>query len=97
MRSDLDVDALPRRQAHALYALFAWCHENPNSIPTAAEVCSFDEEAVSVKATASALREAAKRGLCICAGGYWCPMGDALIAGRQPFEDRVARDLDWPD
>jgi hypothetical protein len=93
----LDVDALPRRQAHALHAVFAWCHENPNSFPTAAEACVFDEESDGPLSTGCALREARKRGLCALVDGGWLPIGDALTVGRQPFEDRVARDLGWPE
>lgn len=93
---DFDVDALPRRQAHALGALFAATESVAGGhVPTAAEVCLYDEEAVSVKATAAALREAAKRGLCYCMSGYWFVIGDALRAGSIPFDQRMARDLGW--
>lgn len=83
----LDVDALPRRTAHAMHALFEASREL-RMPPTAAETCVYDEEAVSVKATAAALREAQRRGLAANARGFWFVAGDALLLGRRPFERR---------
>lgn len=87
----IDVDALPRRTAHALYALLATSRDL-RMPPTAAEICHYDEEAVSVRATAAALREAAARHLCVCAGGYWFAIGDTLHLGSGPFERRFIAD-----
>lgn len=87
----LDVDAMPRRAAHAVYAVFA-ASRDLRMPPTAAEACHYDEEAISVKATAAALREAAKHGLVVCAGGVWFVAGAALHTGRIPFDERVSRD-----
>lgn len=56
------VAALPRRAAHAAYALIA-CSEFMNGPVTAAEVVVWDSESPSSSATRSALQTAQRYGL----------------------------------
>ncbi len=58
---------------------------------TAAEVCIYDEEALSVHSTGCALREAAHRGLAVFTGRYWVPTFLALNL-RHEFEERYLCD-----
>ena len=69
------VAALPRRTAHALHALLEVEHDpSLEGGPfLASEVVVYDEEALTARSTAAALRAAQRLGLAVCAGGYWAP------------------------
>lgn len=73
----LYVEQLPRRTRHALAALSELTHSHTpdrQGMPTAAEVCVWDSEALSVRSTAAGLRHAARLGLCAYVPrgpGYW--------------------------
>ena len=69
------VAALPRRTAHALHALLEVEHDpSLEGGPfLASEVVVYDEEALTARSTAAALRAAQRLGLAVCAGGYWTP------------------------
>jgi hypothetical protein len=87
------VKRLPRRSAHALSALMTATREL-RMPPTAAEICVYDPEAISVRSTAAALREASRKGLCACApGGYWVAATAAMEMERE-LEDRLLADTD---
>jgi hypothetical protein len=91
---ELDVEALPRRVAHAVHALLSCASvmEGNGIGPfTAAEVCVYDSyEAFSPRHTGAALREAQKRGLAQNWGGYWSA---TFLAAefRAALEDRFLR------
>jgi hypothetical protein len=82
------VAKLPRRTAHAAYALLAaWADI---SMPlTAAEVCVYDSEAPSVLSTACALREAQRAGLATYTP-RWRSDGRLWIATNLAHEYRAA-------
>jgi hypothetical protein len=62
--------------------------------PKAAEVCLYDGEAVSVKATAAALRAAQREGLAIFVPpDLWTPTFRAMDQ-RAAFEDRYLADTE---
>jgi hypothetical protein len=74
----LQADALPRRTAHAVYALVVASRDGGATLPTAREVMIYDEESLSGQSTGRALHDASKYGLCVRApGGYWCPLNGA--------------------
>jgi len=82
---ELPVDAveqvatLPRRVAHATYALLAWGRDHPYGPHRAGDVVTYDPEALSVRSTSDALFRAMKRGLVDrWAIGLWSP---TLLAG----------------
>jgi hypothetical protein len=89
----IDVAALPRRTAHAVSALMQAANimEGNGAGPfTAAEVCVYDSEAMSVRHTAAALRAGQRAGLCVYipgGEGYWTPTNAALDQKRE-FEER---------
>jgi hypothetical protein len=83
---------IPRRTAHATHALLTASKEH-NMPVTAAEVCIYDEEALSVRSTGSALREARVRGLAVFTGLYWIPTNFALDLRRE-FEERFLADTE---
>jgi hypothetical protein len=96
MTLHFDVDALPRRTAHATHALMAAgsiAYGNGSGPFTAAEVCIYDGEALTVRSTAAALREAAKWGLVIGLAGLWTP-GWLALEHRREFEERYLRDTE---
>lgn len=85
------VDFLPRRTAHATYALLEAAREHATPV-TAAEVMIYDSEAVNPRGTAAALREAARRGLAVyLPPAYWTPTGWARKL-QDRLEDRYIRD-----
>lgn len=88
------VAALPRRTAHAAYALLAYARDYPYGPHRASEVVSYDSEAVSAQATGRALASAMHRGLADRWGeGLWTP---TVHAGdlRQALEDRFLRETE---
>jgi hypothetical protein len=87
------VAALPRRCAHATYALVAASRAR-NMPLTAGEVVIFDEEASSAVATGAALRHAQRRGLAVYTGKYWLPTNLALEL-RTALEDRYLAEVDY--
>lgn len=94
----LDADALPRRVAHATFALvFRPLMAHDYGPFTAAEVCEFDgPEAYTPQHTGAALREAAKLGLAMyipSGGGLWTATNYALD-NKQALEDRFLRDTE---
>jgi hypothetical protein len=82
------VAALPRRTAHAAFALLDAVLEL-NMPPTAAEICTFDIESLGVRETANALASAKRHGLAIYEPGMrlWVPTVAAMNQ-RQALEDR---------
>jgi hypothetical protein len=84
------VDDLPRRTAHALYALLCASTEQ-NAPPTAAEACIYDEEAPNAQGTGQALRNGHRLGLCFNTRGFWWPQ-PALYDLRTELEARFLRD-----
>lgn len=97
MSGRLDVEALPRRVAHAVHALMEIRNDvtvGPYGPYRASEIVLYDGEAMSVRATAAALREAQKRGLAVYVGrGLWTAAGIALDH-RRAFEDRYIRETE---
>lgn len=95
---ELDVEALPRRVAHAVHALLQTANimESNGSGPfTAAEVCVYDSyEAYSPRHTAAALREAQKLGLAQNWGGYWSSTY-LSTEYKAAFEERFLREIDY--
>lgn len=95
-----EVDALPRRVAHAVHALLV-CEADdlPYGPFTAAEVCIFDgPDAFSPLHTGAALREARDMDLVSLWGrqkgvGLWSPTNKALDAKLQ-FETRFLRETE---
>jgi hypothetical protein len=80
------VTKLPRRVAHAVCALVE--SQNALNMPvSAAEVCVYDSEALSVRSTAAALTAAQRLGLCVHTGRYWIATGAAMSL-RYALEDR---------
>lgn len=75
----LMVDDLPARTAHVAHALMEASGPYAYGVGprTAAEVCVYDAhwEALSVRHTGAALREAQRVGLAARAGRYWFPTG----------------------
>lgn len=65
------VAEMPRRTAHAAYALVT--AERELAMPVKArEVVIYDAEALSAQSTGRALHDASKRGLCVrVPGGLW--------------------------
>lgn len=92
-----DVDRLPPRVAHAVYALMAAAnvsYGNGQGPFTAAEVCVYDAhwEALTPRHTGAALREAQEMGFAVyVAGGYWTPTNFSL-EHRSEFTDRFLSD-----
>lgn len=81
------VAALPRRTAHAAYALHAWIRDYTGPA-RASEVVLYDKEALDVRSTARALGAAKKLGLVDYWGaGLWTmtPHGGDLAGA---LEDR---------
>lgn len=95
----LDVEALPRRVAHATYALLHLPEierEYPYGPYKASEVLLCDGESYSAQMTGAALREAQKKGLCMYVPGgegYWTPTNLAR-EHKRAFEDRYLRETD---
>lgn len=71
-----EVDNLSRRVAHAVYALVAASREHKMPV-TAQEIMLYDSEAVSTKATGTALALARRKELAAYTGRYWLPTNDA--------------------
>lgn len=87
------VAALPRRTAHATYALLATC-EDQHGPAIASEVVIFDSEALSAFSTGRALAAARRRGLAQhWGGGVWAPSNLAYDL-RGALEDRFLADTD---
>jgi hypothetical protein len=86
------VAALPRRVAHATYALLEASRVH-NSPVTVSEIMIYDSEALSTSSTSSALQRARKLDLAVLAGRYWIP---ALAATdlREAFEERFLSETD---
>ena len=88
------VAALPRRVAHATYALLARTRDYPYGPHRAPVVVHYDIEAPSARSTADALRRAMSRGLVDRWGpGLWTP---TLLAQdlRGALEDRFLADTE---
>jgi hypothetical protein len=85
-----EVDQLPRRTAHAVHGLLVASREHGMPV-TAVEVMVFDEEALSVQATARGLSDARRRGLASFTGKFWIPTPAAENLRRR-FEDRFLDD-----
>lgn len=96
----IDVDALPRRAAHAVHALMEVRNDltfGPYGPYKAAEIVLYDAEAMSARGTAAALREAKKFGLAHYVGsGLWTASFLAL-EHRDDFETRYLRDTERGD
>ena len=69
------VAGLPRRTATRRYVLLEVEHDpSLEGGPfLASQVVVYDEEALTARSTAAALRAAQRLGLAVCAGGYWTP------------------------
>jgi hypothetical protein len=80
------VASLPQRTAHVVHALMASSRDH-NMPVTAAEICLYDSEALSVRATGMALAHARKLRLAVYTGKYWIPSFVALDM-RHAFEER---------
>jgi hypothetical protein len=87
-----DVESLPRRTAHAAYALVAAARDY-HGPPTAYEVCLYDPEALSVRSTGQALRNCARLGLCFNTKGIWWPTNDAYEL-HSALENRFLRETE---
>lgn len=90
--ADEQVAALPRRTAHAAYAIFA--AREAAGLPgpvTAREVLIQDKESLSVQSTAAALASAQRHRLVQCWGGVWSAL-PAAYALRNALEDRFLAD-----
>lgn len=91
----LDVEALPRRVAHAVHAFLACAdiaYGNGAGPFTAAEICVYDSyEALTPRHTGAALREASKLGLAQRWDRYWT---STFLAAefKTAFEDRFLRE-----
>jgi malate synthase len=59
---------------------------------TASEIQIYDEEALTVRSTSSALARARSHGLCVNAGRYWVPSYVALDL-RGALEDRYLAEV----
>lgn len=92
VETNVDVDKLPRRTAHAVHALLYASYEAGMPV-SAAEICVYDSEAISVRATGAALREARRLGLAEYYPPYWVA---SYIAGnhRKDFEERYLNDTE---
>lgn len=91
--SEAAVQALPRRVAHAVYALVALGRDEPYGPFTASEVVLYDEEARDARATGRALQSAAKLGWVLCIERrYWTPTCRALDR-RKALEERFLLDV----
>lgn len=86
------VAALPRRTAHALYALLESSRE-ANMPVTAAEAMLYDDEAMSPQGTGQALANARRLGLAVQAGRWWAPTG-ATLDMRSALEERFLRETE---
>lgn len=86
------VDAMPARMAHALHGLLVASAEE-KAPATAAEICVYDFDALSPRATGQALRRAAERGYCFLTQDLWWPT-NAAHELRYALEDRALRDED---
>lgn len=86
------VDGLPRRTAHALYALLA-ATQAVNMPVRSSEIIVYDEEALSTQQTAAGLRHAARLGLAACINGLWVAsaIGNEL---RRPLEERYCAETE---
>lgn len=85
------VAALPRRTAHALYALTACARSMHGSGPFfASEIVLYDPEAVSALATGAGLAHARKHGLADNTAGLWW----ATSLGNSLWRHLEARVLD---
>lgn len=94
-----DVEALPRRVAHAVHALLAVRNDvniGPYGPFKASEIVLYDGEALSARSTAAALREAQKLGLAVNIRGFWTAGRDALDNARA-LEERYLRETDDAD
>lgn len=95
--SDFDVNALPRRVAHAVHALMEVRNDvtvGPYGHFKASEVVLYDSEALTARHTGTALREAQKLGLAAYIGrGLWTATNLAL-ENRAAFEERYIRETD---
>lgn len=87
------VAALPRRTAHAAYALYAWINDNMGPARTS-EVVVYDKEALDARSTGRALAAAKRVGLVDYWGsGLWTltPHGRDLAGA---LEDRFLRETE---
>lgn len=84
------AEQLPRRTAHAVYALMT-ASKTLNMPVTTVEVLLYDEESLSVGSTGQALSHARRKHLAAYTGKYWVPTFFALDH-RKEFEDRYLRD-----
>lgn len=97
----LDVEALPRRVAHATHAVMAVCNDQdlgPYGPFRASEVVLYDGESLSARETGRALADASRLGLVMNWGRrggrcFWSASAHALDH-RRAFEDRYLRDTD---
>lgn len=93
--AEAEVASLPRRTAHALYALLAIGEDNTRELtrqmPTSAEVLLYDPESLSARSTGAALTHAARLGLCGYVRPYWMATGRAH-ALRSELEERCLRE-----
>lgn len=97
-RSDAEVRALivadlPRRVAHATYALLYATREEKMP-PYAREVVLYDPEALSAQETGTALHQASRYGLTVRApGGLWLAR-EAAHELEAALEERFLRETD---
>ena len=89
-----EAAALPLRTAQALHALMARWRDAGGSAPiTAAQVCEYDETALTVRHTAAALAHARRLGLADGYDGLWFATSAAWDM-RKALEDRVLAEHD---
>jgi hypothetical protein len=94
-----EAAALPPRVAHVTHALMArWRDLGGNGPLTAAEVCEYDSEALSARATGTALAHARRFRLASCVPGpdgnglWWAT--DRAWEMRGALEDRFLREVE---
>lgn len=88
----LTVPGLPRRTAHALFALMV-AEQEIKMPPTAREVMVYDTESLSVHSTAAGLRHAQRLGLAATVNGLWVS-ANAAKEQYGNLEDRVLGEQD---
>lgn len=86
------VGKLPRRVAHVTFALLAAAAEQKGGATTA-EVMLYDEEALSARETAAALRHAQRKGLAVCGGKFTEWRGPDPDPGRGRLEAKRRESL----
>jgi hypothetical protein len=82
----------PSRTAHALHALLCTV-DDIKGPASAAEVVIYDEESLSARGTAQALRAGARRGLCFNTNGFWWTTNE-LYENRTALEERFLIDTE---